>query len=112
VALFLPYTIEFTANGGDSRYAGLAQALGLPADDESSGAVNLVAAVRDLERQLQQPLTVRELGIDQAAFEQARPELVARAETDTQIATSWRVPDSADLRRLFESAYAGRSVDF
>jgi alcohol dehydrogenase class IV len=112
VALFLPYTIEFTANGGGSRYAGIAQVLGLPADDESSGAANLVAAVRNLERQLQQPLTVRDLGIDQAVFEQALPELVARAETDTQIATSWRVPDSADLRRLFEYAYAGRSIDF
>ncbi len=112
VALFLPYTIEFTANGGGSRYAGIAQALGLPADDESSGAANLVAALRDLERQLQQPLTVRELGIDLAAFEQALPELVARAETDTQIASCWRVPDSNELRRLFEYAYAGRSVDF
>ena len=112
VALFLPYTIEFTANGGGSRYADIARALSLPADDESSGAATLVTAVRDLERQLQQPLTVRELGIDQAAFERAVPELVARAETDTQIASSWRVPDSNDLRRLFEYAYAGRSVDF
>ncbi len=34
VALFLPYTIEFTANGGGSRYADIARALGLPADDE------------------------------------------------------------------------------
>ena len=42
VALFLPYTIEFNVNGGGSRYAGIAQALGLPADDERSGAANLV----------------------------------------------------------------------
>jgi alcohol dehydrogenase class IV len=112
VALFLPYTIEFTANGGGSRYADIARALSLPTDDESSGTANLITALRDLERQLQQPLTVRELGIDQAAFEQALPELVARAETDSQIASCWRVPDSADLRRLFEYAYAGRSVDF
>jgi alcohol dehydrogenase class IV len=112
VALFLPYTIEFTANGGGSRYADIAQALGLPADDEPTGAASLVMSVRDLERQLQQPLTVRDLGIDRSAFEQALPELVARAETDTQIASCWRVPDSDDLRRLFEYAYAGQSVDF
>jgi alcohol dehydrogenase class IV len=112
VALFLPYTIEYTANGGGSRYADIAQALGLRADDELIGAASLVAAVRDLERQIQQPLTVRELGIDRAAFDRALPELAARAETDTQIATSWRVPDSDDLRRLFEYAYEGRPVDF
>jgi alcohol dehydrogenase class IV len=112
VALFLPYTIEFNVNGGGSRYAEIAQALGLSADEEPIGAASLVAAVRDLERQLQQPLTVRELGIDQAAFEQALPELVARAETDTQIATNLRVPDSAELKRLFEYSYDGKVVDF
>ena len=112
VALFLPYTIEYIVNGGGSRYAGIGQALGLRADDEPTGAASLVAAVRDLERQLHQPLTVRELGIDQAAFEQVLPELVARAEIDSQIASSWRVPDSNDLRRLFEYAYTGRSIGF
>ncbi len=112
VALFLPYTIEFTANGGDSRYADIARALSLRVDDELSGAASLVTAIRDLERQLQQPLTVRELGVDQTAFEQALPELVIRAETDTQIATSQRIPDSAELRRLFDYAYDGRTVDF
>ena len=112
VSLFLPYTIEFTANGGGSRYADIAQALGLAAGTESIGATNLVAAVRDLEGRLRQPLTVRELGIDQLAFEQALPELVARAEIDTQIATGLRIPGSDELRRLFEYAYVGRSVDF
>jgi alcohol dehydrogenase class IV len=112
VALFLPYTIEFTANGGGSRYADIAKALGLRADDEPIGAASLVTAVRDLERQLQQPLMVRALGIDQAAFEQALPDLIMRAETDTQIATSHRIPDSAELHRLFECAYVGKPVDF
>jgi alcohol dehydrogenase class IV len=112
VALFLPYTIEFTANGYNSRYADIARTLGLRADDEPIGAASLVAAVRDLEQQLHQPLTIREAGIEQANFEQALPELVLRAETDTQIATSQRIPDSDELRRLFEYAYTGKTVDF
>ncbi len=112
VALFLPYTIEFTANGGGSRYADIARALGLAAENEVIGAANLVTAIRELERQLKQPLTVSALGIDRSAFEQALPELVARAETDTQIATSWRVPDAADLKRLFEYAFDGKTIDF
>jgi alcohol dehydrogenase class IV len=112
VALFLPYTIEFTANGGGSRYADIAKVLGLRADDEPIGAASLVTAVRDLERQLKQPLTLHELGIEQTAFEQVLPELVARAEIDTQIATSLRIPDSDELRRLFEYAYDARTVDF
>jgi alcohol dehydrogenase class IV len=112
VALFLPYTIEFNVNGGGSRYRDIAQALGLPASDESIGAASLIAAIRHLARTLQQPVMLRELGLTEAAFEQALPELATRAEMDTQIATNLRIPDSAELRRLFEYAYHGRAVDF
>jgi alcohol dehydrogenase class IV len=63
VALFLPYTIEFTVNGGSPTRTSLSAEP--PGDSEAIGAVNSVTAIRDLERQLQQPLTVRDLGIDQ-----------------------------------------------
>jgi alcohol dehydrogenase class IV len=112
VALFLPYTIEFTANGGGSRYADIARTLGRRAETEPIGAANLTAAVRDLERQVNQPLTLRALGIDRATFDQALPELILRAETDTQIATSQRIPNSTELLRLFECAYDGQPVEF
>jgi alcohol dehydrogenase class IV len=112
VALFLPYTIEFNVNGGDTRYADIAQALGLAAATETIGATSLITAIRTLEQQLQQPLTVRELDIAAADYEPALPELVARAETDTQIATNVRIPNSDELRRLFECAYDGKPVDF
>jgi alcohol dehydrogenase class IV len=112
VALFLPYTIEFNVNGGDTRYADIAQALGLAAATETIGATSLITAIRTLEQQLQQPLTVRELDIAAADYEPALPELVARAETDTQIATNVRIPNSDELRRLFECAYDGMPVDF
>jgi acetaldehyde dehydrogenase/alcohol dehydrogenase len=112
VALFLPYTIEFTANGGDSRYSDIARVLGLPVPDERTGATNLVRALRELERKVKQPLSVRELGIPREAYEQVLPELVVRAESDTQIATHPRMPDSDSLRRLFGYAYEGKAVDF
>jgi alcohol dehydrogenase class IV len=112
VALFLPYTMEFTVNGGESRYADIARVLGLPALDERSGTTSLVQALRELERKVNQPLNVQELGIPHEAYEHALPELVTRAESDTQIATHPRMPDSATLRRLFECAYEGRVIDF
>ncbi len=112
VALFLPYTIEFTVNGGNSRYADIARVLELPAVNESAGAAGLVQAVRELEKKVNQPLSVQELKISREAYSRALPELVTRAESDTQIATQPRVPDSSDLKRLFEYAYEGRSIDF
>ena len=112
VALFLPYTIEFTANVGGSRYFEIARVLGLLAADDRSGAASVVAALRDLQRVVHQPMSLHELGIEREVFERALDELVAKAETDTQLVTSPRLPETAELRRLFERAFAGTPVDF
>jgi alcohol dehydrogenase class IV len=112
VALFLPYTMEFAANDGSDRYVEIAQALGLPARDGREGAINLITTIRELEAKLHQPQAVRELGITLEDYSNALPELVAKAEMDTQIVTSPRIPDTSELRRLFEYAYEGRSIDF
>jgi len=121
VGLFLPYTIEFTANGGDSRYADIAYALRLPGlrvslsrtpHDEAEGTASLARAIRDLQGQLRLPTAMRDAGIDAQVFAEALPRLVANAESDTSLVTGPRVPSSAELERLFRYAYEGRSVDF
>lgn len=112
VGLFLPYTIEFTANAGGSRYAEIARYLGLPAGDESMGAASLVARILQLYQRLDQPTSIRGLGIDEEAFIEALPLLIDNAETDTQIVSSRSVPDSEELERLFLYAYEGKPIDF
>jgi alcohol dehydrogenase class IV len=112
VALFLPYTMEFAANAGTDRYVEIAQALGLPAREGREGAVNLITTIRELEAKLHQPQSISELGITAEAYANALPELIAKAEMDTQIVTSPRIPDTDELRRLFEHAYEGTSIDF
>jgi alcohol dehydrogenase class IV len=112
VALFLPYTMEFAANSGADRYIEIARALGLPAQDARKGAINLITTIRELEAKLLQPQSVSELGITPEAYAAAVPDLIAKAEMDTQIVTSPRIPDTAELRRLFEYAYEGKPIDF
>jgi len=112
VALFLPYVIEFTANGGDSRYADIAHSLGLPAGDEVQGAASLVAAIRRLQASIDFAASVQALGIQREAYIAALPKLIENAESDNQLFFNLRFADSEDLRRLFEYAYEGRSVDF
>ena len=112
VALFLPYTMEFAVNNGSDRYSDIALALGLPARDAREGAVNLITTIRELEAKLHQPQSISELGITAEAYANAIPELIAKAEMDTQIVTSPRIPDTDELRRLFEYAYEGKSIDF
>jgi alcohol dehydrogenase class IV len=112
VGLFLPYTIQFSANGGDSRYAEIARFLGHPAQDEPSAAANLVAAISDLQQELRQLRCIRDRGIDHDSFDAAIPSLIANAESDTALIMSTRIPGSDELARLFRCAYEGQTVDF
>ena len=115
VSLFLPYTIQFNAGGeAPTRYAEVARFLGLPAADEREGAASLVAAIRDLERQVGQPLSIREALPDLAPadFAAKLDKLVDNTEMDATIVASARPVTTADTRRLFEYAYVGKNVDF
>lgn len=112
VSLCLPYTIEFTANAGGSRYGEIARFLHLPAYNELEGVTSLVAALRALGRQLDEPASIRALGISAETFNEALPHLISNAELDTDIITSARQPNRAELQRLFQYLYEGTPVDF
>ncbi|MEJ5200837.1 MAG: iron-containing alcohol dehydrogenase [Anaerolineales bacterium] len=114
VALFLPYTIEYCAGGDPQmlRYVELVRALGLPGETQNAAAHSLAHAIRDLEKALEQPLNLQELGISREALEREMDLLVANALNDTQTIMSVRVPDENDLQRLFCSAFEGKLVDF
>jgi alcohol dehydrogenase class IV len=115
VTLFLPYAIEFIARGPTAtptRYGDIARFLGLPAATEEQGAASLVAAVRDLMRRVQQPLTLQELGLSKRELETNLEALATNAELDVYTVTSLRVPSHEEIIRLFRYAYDGRCVDF
>jgi alcohol dehydrogenase class IV len=115
VSLFLPYTIQFNVQGNrPTRFADIARFLGLPADDEREGAASLVSAIRDLERGVGQPLSIREALPDLTPDEFAArlDKLVDNAEMDATIVASARDLTTDDTRRLFEYAYEGKDVDF
>jgi len=115
VGLFLPYSIEFIARGPTSaptRYGEIARFLGLPAETEAQGAASLVAAIRDLMRQVEQPLTLQELGLSREELEANLEKLVDNAELDVYTVTSLRVPTREEIARLYRYAYEGKAVDF
>ncbi len=112
VGLFLPYTVEFSANAGEGRYAEIAGFLGLPAVYDHLGAASLVTAILNLAHSIGMPTSIRALGISQEDFDRAMPMLVDNTETDTQMVASCRVPDTHEVEALFRYAYEGKSVDF
>lgn len=114
VALFLPYTIEYCANLSESgnRYEELAHFLGFSAENEREAAFVLAAKIRDLERQINQPLCIADLGIEKTALDNEIEQLIENALNDTQTIMSTRIPDENDLRLLFQYAYDGKNIDF
>jgi alcohol dehydrogenase class IV len=113
VGLFLPYTIEFVATGGASRYADIAHLLRLACDDgEAASAAALAGAIRDLMRQIGQPVSIAEMGVSRADFDAALERLCDFSEMDTQIVISARIPEREELVKLYQYAYEGRSVEF
>jgi alcohol dehydrogenase class IV len=112
VGLFLPYTIEFTADIAASRYAEIAYLLKLECSREEDVAFSLAQAIRKLEQNIGQPLTIKDLGLSRNTFDRSLQKLVLNADMDTQTVTSARIPTSAEFEQLFRYAYDGKSVDF
>lgn len=111
-AIFLPYTIEFVANGGDSRYTDLALALGLPNGDEAVAAQNLATAVRGLMHEVRLPTSLKEAGINLGEWEAALPVMCEHVDVDANLLMSRRIPSLEEIEQLFRYAYAGQEIDF
>ena len=115
VSVFLPYTLEYIAKEPElTRFRDIAHALHLPEGDadEATAAKAVIAAIRDLHRRLDQPLTVAEMGVSREAYESKLEELVEFAEGDGTFISAVRIPEREDLENLFLYAYDGREIDF
>jgi alcohol dehydrogenase class IV len=112
VGLFLPYTIEYAASENPGRYPEIARYLGLPARTEAEAARNLVRAIRGLFERLEQPLSLRELGIDRETLQGRMDKLIENAENEATTVVHPRIPSAEELETLFTYAYEGREIDF
>jgi hypothetical protein len=111
-ALFLPGTIEFNANGGVGRYADAAAALRLEFEGEPDAARLVAAATRGLLQRIGLPGSLAAAGVSPEKFNAELGALCQHAEMDLGLACALRIPGESELRRLYEYAYTGKSVDF
>ncbi|UHA72515.1 1-propanol dehydrogenase PduQ [Paenibacillus sp. 481] len=117
-AMLLPYVIEFNAdykpgyskeesNATAAKYAEISKLLGLSAPNAKSGVRSLVQAIKQLQKQLNMPQTLREQGVEKAAFQENRQLIAEGALQDGCTATNPRVPTTADvvqiLNKMFQS---------
>ncbi len=112
VSLALPYTIEFAARQAPGRFAELAAFGGCSQAGGEEGARALADRVRRLVREVGNPLSLAELGIERRAYEAEMQKLVDDAFNDTQMVTAVRAPSYDELQQLYRHLYDGRPVDF
>jgi len=95
---------EFVA---DYRYAQIARQLGLGGSTQEEQVDNLIKAVRDLMARLNLPMSIKECGVDEAAFMAAVPRLAERAFEDQCTTANPRYPLVSELEEIYRKAYYG-----
>ncbi len=111
VGLFLPYTIEFTAQHAPQRIEELAAALGIQFPKGKAGQA-LASHIREVSRVVGLPGKIADAGVDEDEFNSRLDKLVDDAFNDTQMITAARTPSFQELEQLYRAAYHGQPVDF
>jgi acetaldehyde dehydrogenase/alcohol dehydrogenase len=120
-AVILPYVITYNAKKpdkfatfpkygtytADKRYARIARVLNLKGDTEDDQVKSLIAAVKDLNRKLNIPLTLKDLGIDEKVFLEQLPAIAERAFEDQCTTANPVYPRIKDLEGILMEAYYG-----
>jgi acetaldehyde dehydrogenase/alcohol dehydrogenase len=124
-ALMLPHVIVYNASvptkftpsphqrtyNAHKKYATVADLLGLGGQTIEEKVHNLVAATEQLLDRVEIPRSIADLGIPQAEFQRAVPELAEIAFDDPSWRpTNPRMPLLSELSELLMSAYRGRGV--
>jgi len=112
VAVFLPYVMEYNLSEAASLYAEIAEAIGITDGSDEEKARKLIEAVRNLMKEIEEPLSIKEMDIPREEFEAKLDELIEKANESTGTIVNPRVPTEEDYRKLFLYAYEGKSVDF
>ena len=123
-ALMLPHVLAYNASVptkfmpspnqrayvAHKKYAMVADLLGLGGDTVAEKVKNLVSATERLLDRLEIPRSIAELGISEAEFERAMPDLAKIAFDDPSWRSNPRMPLVSELVELFWSAYRGRGA--
>lgn len=105
-AMLFPTVTAFSAGAAESRYADCARALGVATaeDGDTNAAGNLVAALRELCRDVQVP-TPKAYGIDKARWDEMIPLMAQQALASGSPNNNPAVPTEAEIRDLYAQIY-------
>jgi len=111
VGIFIPYVLQFYSKNSD-RYLAIARALRVEGKTKEESLANLVAKMRSLFKELDVPLSIKDLGIPAGEFEEKMEKLVIYAYEDIDTFFSPRPITMAQFEQVFRYVYEGKDIDF
>jgi len=112
VSVSTPYAIQFSSSNAARRYSDIAHVIGIREESAEKATEMLVQAIKRLMVHLKIPLSLRDAGISQSAFEQNIDTLTDQTGRSTCTFVDPRVPDVEEIRKLFVCMYEGKPVEF
>jgi len=112
VSVSSPYAIQFSSSNAAQRYSDIAHVIGIREESAEKATEMLIQAIKRLMVHLKIPLSLRDAGISQSAFEQNIDTLTDQTGRSTCTFVDPRVPDVEEIRKLFVCMYEGKPVEF
>jgi alcohol dehydrogenase class IV len=112
MAIILPYSVEYNAKVAMQKYAEIARAVGVEAKTDDEALETLVEAFRQLQRELEEPASLKEAGISQEEFKKRLDDLASKAIKSVVLRANPRPLNLEEARKLFTYIYEGKKVDF
>lgn len=120
-AVLLPYVIEYNASTptkfvsfpkykkfiADEKYAEIAQFLGLPAKTAKEGVESLIKAVKELMKEVNEPASFAECGIDEKEYMEKMPDIANKAFEDQCTTANPKLPLVTEIEEIMTKAYKG-----
>lgn len=111
-AIYLPYVIDFNKKDALDRYAQIAKRLGLAGKTDNELVDSLTSLIKELNKKMGIPTTLKEYGIDEAEFNSKVDMISERAIADACTGSNPRQLDKEEMKKLFECIYYGNKVGF
>lgn len=111
-AIYLPHVIKFNSKTSLERYAKIAKQISLPGNTNEELVDSLINLVKELNKKMQIPATLKEYGIDEQEFKDKVDLISERAIGDACTGSNPRQLNKDEMKKIFECVYYGTEVDF
>ncbi|MBS5788715.1 MAG: iron-containing alcohol dehydrogenase [Clostridioides difficile] len=110
-AIYLPYVIDYNKKECADRYVKIAKRLDLKGNSDDELIDALTSKIKDLNKAMDIPATLKEYGIDEAEFKEKVEMVSERALEDACTGSNPRKIDKETMVKLFNCIYYGEKVD-